>query len=85
MNVFVYNDGKPIYVTSLKSITSSRIKKELAKYLGIESRRLEPAIAQLIVNVKVSKHSNFKDTVPKTKVETSEDNFWGKIIYADLD
>jgi hypothetical protein len=78
LNLIVYNEGKPLYATPLRSITSKRVKKELAEYLDVDSKSLEQAIAQLIDRV-----SDSKETSPKTA--SSKGALWRRVLYADLE
>jgi len=74
--LIVYNGEKPIYATPLRSILSKKTKSDLAEYLAVDRRSLEPALAQLL--------DRLTDPKEITKAQTNND-LWRKVLHADLD
>jgi hypothetical protein len=81
-NVIVYNEGKPVYATPIKSITSQRAKREIIKHINVDLKDLESAIAQLL-----DKFGDSKQLIPKTKPGNANAGYdiWRKVLHADLD
>jgi len=82
LNVIVYNEEKPLYATPLRSLTSKRVKKELAEYFNVDSKSLEQAIAQLIDRLGDSRR---KAAETKKQNASSRGALWRAVLYADLD